>query len=100
MPIQSVSQNSAGSATSASSGSSTTTSGNGSGGSLDTTFMSLLITELQAQDPTAPMDPTEMVGQMISLNQLDQLISINQLLQSTVGSNPATGASATTNGGK
>ena len=49
---------------------------------MDTTFLNLLITELKSQDPTAPMDATQMVGQMISLNQLDQLISIHQLLQS------------------
>jgi flagellar basal-body rod modification protein FlgD len=45
---------------------------------LGTTFLSLLAQELQNQDPTAPVDPTAMVGQMISLNQLEQLISINQ----------------------
>jgi flagellar basal-body rod modification protein FlgD len=49
---------------------------------MDTTFLNLLITELKSQDPTAPMDATQMVGQMISLNQLDQLIGIHQLLQS------------------
>ena len=47
---------------------------------LGTTFLSLLVKELQNQDPTAPMDSTAMVGQMISLNQLDQLISINQTI--------------------
>lgn len=46
--------------------------------SLEDTFLNLLVTELQNQDPTQPVDPTEMVGQMISLNQLDQLIAINQ----------------------
>ena len=48
-----------------------------------TTFLNLLVKELQNQDPTAPMDSTAMVGQMISLNQLDQLISINQNLTPT-----------------
>ena len=48
--------------------------------SLGSTFLKLLTEELQNQDPTAPMDSTQMVGQMISLNQLDQLASINQLL--------------------
>lgn len=52
--------------------------------SLGTTFMQLLVQELQNQDPTAPMDSTQMVGQMISLNQLDQIASINQLLTSTL----------------
>ncbi len=50
------------------------------GASMDSTFMTLLVTELKAQDPTAPMDATQMVGQMVSLNQLDQLIQIHQLL--------------------
>jgi flagellar basal-body rod modification protein FlgD len=54
---------------------------------LGTTFLSLLAQELQNQDPTAPVDPTAMVGQMISLNQLEQLISINQAItgSSTTG---------------
>jgi len=54
------------------------TSSSNSAGGLGTTFLSLLAQELQNQDPTAPVDSTAMVGQMISLNQLDQLISINQ----------------------
>lgn len=45
---------------------------------IGSTFLNLLVQELQNQDPTQPMDPTAMVGQMISLNQLDQLVSINQ----------------------
>jgi flagellar basal-body rod modification protein FlgD len=58
---------------------------------LGTTFLSLLAQELQNQDPTAPVDPTAMVGQMISLNQLEQLISINQYISgsSTTGSTTA-----------
>jgi flagellar basal-body rod modification protein FlgD len=46
--------------------------------SIGSTFLNLLVQELQNQDPTDPMDSTAMVGQMISLNQLDQLVSINQ----------------------
>jgi flagellar basal-body rod modification protein FlgD len=38
------------------------------------------------------MDPTAMVGQMISLNQLDQLISINQELGVATGGANATNA--------
>jgi flagellar basal-body rod modification protein FlgD len=52
---------------------------------LSSTFLNLLATELQNQDPTAPVDSTAMVGQMISLNQLDQLISINQTLSGPSG---------------
>jgi flagellar basal-body rod modification protein FlgD len=60
---------------------------------VQSTFLNLLVKELQNQDPTAPMDSTAMVGQMISLNQLDQLISINQVLGGT-----STGTAAATTG--
>jgi flagellar basal-body rod modification protein FlgD len=59
------------------------TSSASSTSSIDSTFLSLLTDELQNQDPTAPMDSTQMVGQMISLNQLDQLISINAAVGGT-----------------
>ena len=61
---------------------------------LGSTFLNLLSTELQNQDPTAPVDSTAMVGQMISLNQLDQLISINQ----TLGATPTSITGASTSG--
>ncbi len=57
---------------------------------LGATFLSLLATELQNQDPTAPVDPTAMVGQMISLNQLEQLTEINQ----TISGSSSSGAGA------
>jgi flagellar basal-body rod modification protein FlgD len=64
--------------------------------------MSLLLAELQTQDPTAPMDTTAMVGQMVSLNQLDELMSIQSILQNSLGSGATgttapTGANQTTN---
>ena len=64
-------------ATTGTSGSSNSSSGalGTSATSLQDTFLNLLVTELQNQDPTAPVDPTQMVGQLVSLNQLDQLIS-------------------------
>ena len=63
------------------SSSSSSSSSNGTSATdLQTTFLNLLVTELQNQDPTQPVDPTEMVSQMVSLNQLDQLISINETL--------------------
>jgi len=72
-----------------SSGSSSSSSSTSSASSLGTTFLSLLAQELQNQDPTAPVDATQMVGQMISLNQLEQLISINEAV------NPSTTSSST-----
>ena len=56
--------------------------------------MDLLVTELQNQDPTAPVDPTEMVTQMVSLNSLDQLISINSTLESMSGTGSTAGTSS------
>lgn len=67
--------------------------------SLDTTFLSLLVQELQNQDPTAPMDSTAMVGQMISLNQLDQLTSINQTLSTAYPGKSSTATTAGTSSG-
>lgn len=63
--------------------SSSSSSGNSSmdSSNLEGTFLNLLVTELQNQDPTSPVDPTQMVSQMVSLNQLDQLLSINQVLK-------------------
>jgi flagellar basal-body rod modification protein FlgD len=63
---------------------------------MDTTFLQLLTTELQNQDPTQPMDSSAMVGQMISLNQLDQLISINQVVTNQFGSSSNSSTSNST----
>ena len=68
-------------------------------GGMDVSFLNLLITEMKSQDPTAPMDATQMVGQMISLNQLDQLIAIHQLLQPPTTSTAAAATSPASQGG-
>ncbi len=83
-----------------SSTSSSTSSSSALGGSsTSSTFLNLLVKELQNQDPTAPVDSTAMVGQMISLNSLDQLISINQTLSTaTSSSSTATGKSVAATG--
>ncbi|MFP5229854.1 MAG: flagellar hook capping FlgD N-terminal domain-containing protein [Acidobacteriota bacterium] len=80
---------------SGSSGSSGTGNSGLSANNLQATFLNLLVTELQNQDPTQPVDPTQMVGQMVSLNELDQLISINQTLTTMAGS---AGGTSTTSG--
>jgi flagellar basal-body rod modification protein FlgD len=72
------------------------TTGDSSLQSIESTFLTMLVQELQNQDPTAPMDSTQMVGQMISLNQLDQLASINQVVTNALGSSQP--ASATSSG--
>ena len=84
--------------TASTTGNSNSTSSSTSGSSLGTTFLSLLAQELQNQDPTAPVDSTAMVGQMISLNQLDQLISINQGITGSSSSSAGTTAAGQVQG--
>jgi flagellar basal-body rod modification protein FlgD len=48
-------------------------------------FLSLLVTEMQNQDPTANTDPNEYINQLVNVNSLEQLISINQTLSSATG---------------
>ncbi len=57
-------------------------------------FLTLLVTEMQNQDPTADTDPNEYINQLVNVNSLEQLISINQTLTTDLGT-PATGSSAT-----
>jgi flagellar basal-body rod modification protein FlgD len=49
-------------------------------------FLTLLVTELQNQDPTANTDPNEYVNQLVSVNSLEQLININSTLTTDLGS--------------
>lgn len=58
-----------------SSQSSTTTSNNELS---ESSFMTLLSAELQNQDPTAPVDPTEFVTQLAQLNELQSTMAIQQ----------------------
>jgi len=55
-------------------------------------FLTLLVTEMQNQDPTADTDPNEYINQLVNVNSLEQLIDINQTLSTAMGS---TGSSAT-----
>lgn len=43
-------------------------------------FLTLLVTEMQNQDPTNATDPNEYINQLVNVNSLEQLISINQTL--------------------
>ena len=54
----------------------TTTNSSTSLSSLD--FITLLCTELEYQDPTEPMDNTQMVDQMTQYSQLEQLSEMNE----------------------
>ncbi len=64
--------------------SSSTSSTNGSSSNSATIsandFLTLLVTEMKNQDPTATTDPNEYINQLVNVNSLQQLISINQTL--------------------
>jgi flagellar basal-body rod modification protein FlgD len=57
-------------------------------------FLTLLVSELQNQDPTQPADPNAYISQLVGVNSLQQLIQINAGLASveTPSSSSTTGA--------
>jgi flagellar basal-body rod modification protein FlgD len=58
-------------------------------------FLTLLVTEMQNQDPTANTDPNEYINQLVSVNSLEQLIDINGNLSTALGSStPGSGGSS------
>ncbi len=56
-------------------------------------FLTLLVTEMQNQDPTADTDPNEYINQLVQVNSLEQLIDINQNLQTVLGAASAQASS-------
>lgn len=78
MNIQSLSQNTP------ATGSSSSTPTNQTVTTAD--FMTLLTSELQAQDPTNPMSPTDTITQLAQFESLDQLSQINSVMQTAFGS--------------
>jgi flagellar basal-body rod modification protein FlgD len=80
----------------AATGTSTTTSStSGSSDITSSDFLTLLVAEMQNQDPTQPTDPNTYIQQLVSVNSLQQLISINSELAAATGS---TGTSGSTSG--
>lgn len=75
-----------------SSSSSSTNSGGNSAAISANDFLTLLVTEMQNQDPTATTDPNEYIDQLVQVNSLEQLVNINQTLTTAFGSS-STGAS-------
>lgn len=65
---------------SSSTNSGTTTSSNSA--ISQSTFLQLIATELKAQDPTNPLDPSQFMGQLVQFGTLDQVTSIYNLLAS------------------
>ena len=84
------------STTAASSISSTSTDGSADITSDD--FLTLLVSELQNQDPTQPTDPNEYITQLAQVNSLQQLISINQGIGTLDGAVSSSGSSSAASG--
>jgi flagellar basal-body rod modification protein FlgD len=64
----------------------------------ESTFLTLLVSQLQNQDPTNPIDSTTFVSQLTSYSQLEQLIGIHSNTTTMAGADTATPATTTTTG--
>jgi len=62
-------------------------------------FLTLLVSELQNQDPTQPTDPNEYITQLAQVNSLEQLVSINQGIGTLDSAIPTSGSSASGSSG-
>ena len=78
-------------ATSAASKQSTATDSSSSASIGANDFLTLLVTEMKNQDPTANSDPNAYVNQLVQVNSLEQLISINQNLSTALGTSSTPG---------
>jgi flagellar basal-body rod modification protein FlgD len=56
-------------------------------------FLTLLVTEIQNQDPTSQTDPMQYITQLVGVNSLEELVQINQTLTTATGTTP-TGSAA------
>ena len=77
---------------------STTTSSSSSATITANDFLTLLVTEMKNQDPTASTDPNEYINQLVQVNSLEQLISINQTLTTDLGSSSSGSSGVSTPG--
>jgi len=59
----------------------------------ESTFLTLLVSQLQNQDPLNPIDSTQFVAQLTSYSQLEQLINIDQNTTPAAPATPSTSAS-------
>ncbi len=75
---------------------STTNSGSDSATISANDFLTLLVTEMQNQDPTATTDPNEYINQLVNVNSLEQLISINQNLSTALGGSSTSSSGSAT----
>jgi len=64
----------------------------------ESTFLQLLIAQIQNQDPLNPTDSIQFVSQLVQYSQLEQLLGINQTLDSilakTTGPTPSSPSSS------
>jgi len=70
------------SAASAATSSTSSSSSSSSVSGQENTFLQMLTTELQNQNPLDPVDTTEFTGQLVSYSSLEQLINVNDKLDS------------------
>ena len=55
----------------------------------ESTFLKLLMAQVQNQDPMNPADSTQFIGQLVQFSQLEQLLGINQGVQTLVSNTSA-----------
>ncbi len=58
----------------------------------ESTFLTLLVSQLKNQDPMSPADSTQFVAQLTSYSQLEQLININKNTTPASTTTPTTGS--------
>ena len=56
----------------------------------ESTFLQLLVAQIQNQDPLNPTDSIQFVGQLVQYSQLEQLLGINQGVQKLAGGSSGT----------
>ncbi len=96
--VQSASNSTPGSAASPKANDASSSTGS-AGGITANDFLTLLVTEMQNQDPTSQTDPNEYINQLTQINSLEQLISINQNLEIVLGAAaPPTGSASPSTG--
>ncbi len=88
-------------------GSNSASSGSGTAGDLAAgqgnlatsyqTFLTLLTTQLQNQDPTSPMDPNAFTTELVQMTGVQQQLLSNQLLQQLVSASPSGGVTSSAN---
>lgn len=96
---------SSGGATGTSSTSSSSVAGLPGSLTSESTFLNLLVAQIQNQDPLNPTDSIQFVGQLVQFSQLEQLLSINKGVTTLAddiqppasSTTPATPASGSTN---